>query len=340
VPVVVRIRRQPPIRVEFLLLAVALGASGLFLELWLAVRAVIIVGAVLALIAGLLSRIFIRVPPGAVGLTIKGGAQAGVLAEGIHTVSPLVALTHLVTTREIAFDVPVSQVRSADGVAVTVDLMLTLTIADPSRFAYQVATGDADALVHAAAQDAVRATLRGIEALAALDLGAAEAASLRETLDAELGRYGLAVHAVSFTRVTLPEPFTQSLEARRLAAVQLAEAADAFALEQRRIADRGALVAKEAEARLLAVDHEAAAEARRLARLEERLVANPAAARYDLELARIRVAEQLAGNSRAVVSMGAGDLVTSLLVAHEAGAASNGEAPAAQPDTTRSTSPA
>ena len=73
-PVVVRIQRQPPIKVEWILLAIALGASGLFLPLFFALRAVIIVAAIAAVIVGLLSRIFLRVPPGSVGLVVKGGA--------------------------------------------------------------------------------------------------------------------------------------------------------------------------------------------------------------------------------------------------------------------------
>jgi regulator of protease activity HflC (stomatin/prohibitin superfamily) len=328
VPVVVRVRRQPPIRVEWILVAIALGASGLFLPLFLALKAVVIVAALAAVFLGVVSRFFIRVPPGSVGLVVVNGKPAGVLDAGIHRVRPVKALTHLVTSRDIAFDVPVSEARSADGVAVTVDLMLTLHVADPTRFAWAVATGDADALVHAAAQDAVRSLVRGTDSLAALDFGPAQASALRATIDAALDGYGIAVRGVAFTRVTLPQAITASLEARRLAAVRLAEAADAFALDQRRIGDQASLVAQEAEARRAAVEHEATAEALRLARLEERLAANPAAARYDLELARIRVAERLAGNARAVVSLGGPDLVGGLLLAGEATAAA---APAGAP---------
>lgn len=319
VPVVVRVRRQPPIRMEAVLLAVALGASGLLLPVFLALKAVIIVGAVLALAIGFLARIFIRIPPGTVGLTVRGGRPGAVLEAGVHTTSPVVVLTHVVTTRDIAFDVPVSEVRSRDGVAVTVDLMLTLRITEPATFAYQVATGDADALVHAAAQDAVRSTLRGIEALDALDLGPEQAATLRSSIDETLGRFGISVHSVSFTRVTLPAAFTASLEARRLAAVQLAEAADAFALEERRLSNRAALIVQEAEARQLAVEKEAVAEALRLQRLEERIAANPRAAAYDLEVSRIRVVKRLAGNSRAVVSLNSPDLIATSLISRDAG---------------------
>ena len=66
-----------------------------------------------------------------------------------------------------------------------------------------------------------------------------------------------------------------------------------------------AKVAQEAAARRTAVEHEAQAEALRLAKLEERIAASPNAARYDLELARLRVAGQLAGNTRAIVTLDA-----------------------------------
>jgi regulator of protease activity HflC (stomatin/prohibitin superfamily) len=318
VPVVVRIRRQPPINPVWILLAIGLAASGLFLPLEAALRAMIIVGAVVALVVGIISRLFLRVPPGSVGLVIKGGRQDRVLQPGVHTVNPLLALSHLVTTREIAFDVPVSEVRSADGVGVAVDVLLTLRIADPVKFAYSITPGDADQLVQAACQDAVRTLVRGIEAMTALDLNSTQSDSLRAVIDPKVERFGIDVSDVAFTRVTLPAALTDSLEARRLASLQLAEQAESYALDKRRLADQAALVSQEAESRRSAVEYEAQAEELRLAMLEQRIGANPNAARYDLEISRIRVAEQLAGNSRAVVSLGATDLMSSLLTAREA----------------------
>ena len=125
------------------------------------------------------------------------------------------------------------------------------------------------------------------EALDALDLDLAEAARLRETIDAKLTAYGIEVRAVAFTRVALPAELMASVEARRLAAVQLIEEEQNFVLEQRRISDRASLLSQEAEARRSAIEHEAAGEAIRLARLEERLAASPRAATYDLETSRL-----------------------------------------------------
>ena len=317
VPVLVRIRRQPPINPVWLLVAIGLAASGLFLPLEAALRAVIIVIAVVAVIAGIISRLFIRVPQGSVGLVLKAGRHDRVLTAGNHLVSPLIALSHLVTTREIAFDVPVNEVRSADGVGVAVDVLLTLKIADPVKFAYSITASDADQFVQASCQDAVRTLVRGIEAMSALDLGSTQSDGLRQVIDPKLEAYGIDVSGVAFTRVTVPVALTDSLEARRLASLQLAEQAETSALDKRRLADTAALIAQEADARRAAVEFEAVAEAVRLAKLEERIAANPNAARYDLETARLRVAEQLAGNSRAVVSLGGGDLFANLLLARE-----------------------
>src|SRR6185369_5022489 len=107
VPVIVRIHRQPPINPAWILVAIALGASGLFLPLFLALRAVIIVAAIVVLIVGLTSRLIMRIPPGTVGLTARSSRFDSVRSSGVHRVSPFLALTHVVTTRELAFDVPV-----------------------------------------------------------------------------------------------------------------------------------------------------------------------------------------------------------------------------------------
>ncbi len=317
-PVLVRIRRQPPINPVWLVVAIGLAASGLFLPLVAALRAVIIVAAVAALVVGLLSRLLIQVPQGSVGLVLKAGRHDRVLAPGNHWVMPLLALSHLVTTREIAFDVPVNQVRSADGVGVAVDVLLTLRIADPLKFAYGITAGDADQLIQAGCQDAVRTLVRGIDAMSTLDLGSAQSDRLREVIDPRLESFGIDVSSVAFTHVTLPAAFVDSLEARRLASLQLAEQAETHTLDQRRIADQAALVAQEAESRLAAVEHDARAEGLRLAKMEERIKANPRAAQYDFESAQLRVAEQLAGNSRAVVSLGGGEMFANLLAAHAA----------------------
>lgn len=321
VPVVVRIRRVPPIRIEAILVAVALLAVAVGLPVDIVLRGLFVVGAIVALLLGLANRLMLRVPAGSVGLVMRGGKHRATLPNGFHRVPPNVLLTHVVTTREIGFDVPVQQVLSADGVGVTVDVLLTLGIEDHAKLVYNITTGDLDQLLHATAQDAVRALVRETPALDALDLGDAAAERLRAAIDGRLSTYGVVCRGVTFTRIQLPMPIAASLEARRLANVQLAEEEESHTLNLRRLSDRATLVANEQESRLRAVELEATAEAKRLEELERRLSKFPKAAAYDLELGRLRVAQQLAGNSRAVINVGGGDLVSGLLSVREAEAA-------------------
>ena len=250
----------------------------------------------------------------------------------------------MITTRELAFDVPVAAVRSSDGVNVNVDLVLTLGIDDPVKFAYTITTGDLDEFIHATTQEAVRLMVRGIEALSALDLGAQAAPLLR--LDRRQARVvrrrgpGGRVHAGPAAgrddRVARG-PAARGDPAGRGAGELRARGAPA---RRPRQPDRpGAGGAHKA------LELEAAAEALRLAKLDERLSAYPTAARYDLETQRIKVAQQLAGNTRAVVSMGGNDLLGGLLAAQQAGVVDpparpgNGAAPPPAPDGAAAASP-
>jgi regulator of protease activity HflC (stomatin/prohibitin superfamily) len=318
------VRRQAPVNPTLILIAVAVIASGLFVPLSEALKAVIVVAGAVLIFVGLMSRLMIRVPPGTVGLTVKSGRHYKVLEEGVRWVNPLIALSHVVTTREIAFDVPVTEVRSSDGIGVTIDSLLTIRISDPVKFVYAIAAGDADQYIQAACQDAVRMLVRSIDALAALDLGAVQADRLREVVAPKLDPYGVGISGVAITRVSLPAAVTESLEARRLASLQLAEQTEAYQLDKRRLADQAALIAQEAEARRHAVELEAENESIRLAKMQERLTANPTAARYDLDLARLRTLEDLAGNGRAVVTLGANDLLGSALAAQAVAAEVDG----------------
>ena len=138
----------------------------------------------------------------------------------------------------------------------------------------------------------------------------------------------------------LPDALTASLEARRLAAIQLSEEKETFALEERRMNDRASLIALEQESRHTALELESQAEALRLAKLDERLRAYPTAARYDHEMQRLKVAQQLAGNSRAVVSIGANDLVSGLLTAQQANGVASPPEPAPGMSPATATQPA
>ena len=317
-PVMVRIGGSGSLRWEPAAAAAALLAFVIIVGPPPAFYIGLLVVAGIMVVISLASRLFIRVPEGAWGLVSRAGRYVKTMEPGNYTVLPWLSLTHLVTRREIVFDTPVASAATADGVRVDVDALVTLQITDPRRFVYDMSVADFDQFAQAATQDAVRGLIRQTAALGTLDLGPNEAATLTAALGVQTGTFGVEVKNAAFTRVALPADLTASLEAQRLAVVRLAEEAERFALTRQQQANRAALEAQDEEQRRAAVEQEAAVEDLRLKRLEARIKANPEAARYDLEVQRIKVAQSLAGNSRAVVGFGGGtDLTATILGAAE-----------------------
>jgi hypothetical protein len=136
---------------------------------------------------------------------------------------------------------------------------------------------------------------------------------------------------VVILRIRPPDEFMRSMESRRIAVVQRDEEVEQHALEQRRQGDREALERQRVEARRELIELEASNEALRLERLQERLAAYPEASRYDLETARLDVARALAGNTRAMLQVGAGGDIASALVMRDLADEAVDGAPAAAP---------
>lgn len=113
-------------------------------------------------------------------------------------------------------------------------------------------------------------------------------------------------------------PSSSSLrgESRRLATLQRAEEQEQHALALVRQKDREELARVTIEARRQAIELEAANEVARLERLERRIHDYPNAMHWDVESQRLEVARSLAGNTRAMVSVGQGGDVASALIRH------------------------
>jgi regulator of protease activity HflC (stomatin/prohibitin superfamily) len=286
----------------------------------------------LLVVLSLVGRLFIRVPEGAWGLIATRNRYEKTFLPGAYTVLPTLVLTHLVARRDIVFDAPVAAAPSSDGVRVNVDALVTFRVVDPAKFAFQVSVSDFDQFLQAAIQDTVRSMVRGMTAYGALDLGADQATKLKAALGKLTGPFGVEISAVTFTRSTLPVDIAASLEAQRMAAIQQDVESATFALEQTRISNHAALETMEQVGRIGALEKQAEAEDLRLRLLEQRLRAHPAAARYDLQVARLKVAKKLASNTRAVVGLGGpGAFTTATLLAGGAESADDPEPTAPAP---------
>jgi regulator of protease activity HflC (stomatin/prohibitin superfamily) len=287
-----------------------------------------IVIALLLFVLGVYRSFIVPIPEGANGLLSKGGRYSRTIDSGTHIIPPWIAVSHLVTRREIPFDVPVVEALTQDGVRANVDMLVIFSITEPYRFVYHISADDFDLVLQASCQDALRTIIRQITSEQVADLARQDLVDLQARLSATVESYGVTMMRVTITYAQPPTEFVQVQEARQLAILQRAEQAERQILAQRRQADAEALTRQQvvaqvecdrealqsqiqqAESRRRVVELEAETEALRLAKLEERLRAYPAAAEYEWQSEQLAVARALAGNTRAMLQVGnANDIV-------------------------------
>jgi len=273
-------------------IAIAQAGNGL----WVGIG--IPVGVILTVI-GVFQAFRVMVPEGARALLLRGGKYYKTLSSGFHIVPPYYPVSHLVTQRVIPFDVPQYVSPTADNVPATVDLLVMFTITDPYRFVYGISADDFDQVFLAACQDALRRLVRSMSWQEVPDLMQSNTTSLREAIAADVADYGVVVNKVNITYAAPPADFMKSQEMRELWAVQKAEVGQRQALEVQR------------------VEQNAAAEALRLQRLQERLQSFPEASRWEWEGVKLEVARALAGNTRAFVQVGESADIARAFVASE-----------------------
>jgi regulator of protease activity HflC (stomatin/prohibitin superfamily) len=303
-PIVVLTGERSRIRNEFVAAGVIAIVVSFFFELNLALRGGLAGVGVLLLFLGVFQSFRVMVPEGSQALTLRRGRFDKAIPAGMHFLPPWVAVTHVVTKREIPFLAPGRQVPTADGVRVDIDLLLTFAIEAADRFVFSISAPDFDLVCNAASQDALRRLVRGIGSSEMLDLAGKESDELRTGIGEALEAYGVTVNKVVIMAVRPPADYMASLEARRLAEVQQAEQTERHKLELRRQADGIDLERQAVEERKRLIALEAANETLRLEQLQARLAAYPEAARWDVESQRLDVARALAGNERALLSVG------------------------------------
>ncbi len=315
-PIVILTGARSRIRNEFLAAGAGLLLIALIFDVSVAARAAILTGGAALLVLAVFRSFIVRVPEGAQALALRRGRFDRIIPAGSHILPPWIAITHVVTKREIPFVASASQVPTVDGVRIDMDVLVTFVIEAAERFTFAISTPDFDLVLAAATQDALRQFARGVKSQDVLDSAGAASESLRESIGSEMTDYGIEIHKVVVVAVRPPLDYMASLEARRLAEVQLAELEQAHVLERRRQTDRIDLMRHRAEEQRKLVELEAGNEEVRLQLLEARISAYPTGARWDFDTQRMDVAKALAGNDRAFLAVGdPATLTDALLVA-------------------------
>ena len=280
---------------------------------------------VLLLILGVYRSFIVRVPEGANALLMRGGRYTKTVGSGTNLIPPWVVVSHLVTRREIPFDVPIVNAPTKENVRANVDTLITFAITDPYKFVYSISATDFDQVLQAICQDTLRSTVRQITTRQVIDMKRNELMPIVDTLNEDVEPYGVVIKKINVVFAQPPAEFMQTEEARLLAVFQRSEQAEKQSLLQQRQADAEVLARQEViarverehetlelqyqqeEARRRVVEMAAETEAFRLAKLEERLQKYPEATKYELELKRLEIAQGLAKNNRAMLQIGSAD---------------------------------
>jgi len=319
------------IRNELVITAVAILVGGILLGILLRQPALITLAFLigpLVLLLGVYRAFIVRIPEGTKALLTRGGRYVRTLPPGMHVLPPWIIVSHLVTQREIPFDVPIVEAPTNDNVRANVDTLFTFHIYDPYQFVFNISASDFDQVLQAVCQDTLRAFIRTITSDRVMDLKDANVNHILEPLNIDMAPYGVEIRKVKVTFAQPPADFLRSQEARQLAILQQAEQEEAQALAIRRQKDADALAfqrilaeverdkeilrvnLQKAEMRQRVEKLEAETEELRLARKEERIKKYPEAWAWERELARLEVARSLAGNTRAMLQIGEADDIT------------------------------
>ena len=316
-------------------LAIAIGIPVTYLIDRLYLAPWIVIAGLLLIFAAVFRAFTILVPEGTTALLAQRGRHVGTRDSGVHYVSPWIAVSHLVTRREIPYDAPVFETPTRDNVRASIDTLLTFSITDPYRFVYSISADDFDQVLQATCQDALRSMVRQVTLDRVLDIDKAETEALVSALNAMIQSYGVTIARVVVTAARPPLDYLRSEEARILSIVQRAEQAERQALAQRRQADAELLAhqqvmarieregeelrlqLQQAEARLRVVGLETEAEMLRLSRLEDALKKFPLSAAREMERSRLDVVRALAGNTRAVVQIGSAEELARAVVVRD-----------------------
>lgn len=365
IPVTIIPMRPKNIRENLVFAAIgillAAAAAQYVLEVWWIVPVALLVALVLTGRA-LWPSYIVCIPEGTSGLLVCGGKYLRTIGSGVHFVPPWIVVSHLVTRREIPFDVPIIETQTKDSVRAAVDTLVTFTITDPYRFVFTIFTDDYDQVMQASCQEALRTLIRRVTAEEVIGIARADIADLVEAINADIAPYGVQIVKVKITYVRPAEEFVRLQEQRQMAVLQQAEQDAVQALAQRRQADADTLarqgllarIERERDEMRLQVQQaetlrnvsllEAEAEELRLAKLEERLRTYPHAVRYDQESERLKAAQALIartpGSTRAASPVDNSDGVahtfaTRETTQHAASSPAPARGPIAMPSTTR-----
>ncbi|HEV2089223.1 MAG TPA: SPFH domain-containing protein, partial [Cryptosporangiaceae bacterium] len=181
-------------------------------------------GALLIAMLWLWRRSIIEIEQGTTGIRSRFGAIAGTLPPGRHYLWRTWDRVDFVvdTSTEIPYSAPVVACPTSEDVPLkAIEFFLKFRIVDPVAFVRTIGASNFDLVLSSAVQDAIRQRGRRVQTERAYDLRGADVGDMQQTLNRQLGTYGVRIIGANIPDVQLPDQYQQHLATRERVAKEL-----------------------------------------------------------------------------------------------------------------------
>jgi regulator of protease activity HflC (stomatin/prohibitin superfamily) len=166
----------------------------------------------------------IEIEQGTTGIRSRYGAFAGILPPGRHYLWwPWTRVEFIVdTSTEIPYSAPVLACPTNENVPLkAIEFFLKFRIEDPVAFVRTIGASNFDLVLSSAVQDAIRQRSRMVRTERAYDLRGSDVGDMQQTLNRQLGPYGVRIIGSNIPDVQLPDQYQQHLSTRERVAKEL-----------------------------------------------------------------------------------------------------------------------
>jgi len=155
---------------------------------------------------------WLTIPTGCYCLMQRFGKDVGLAPPGGSMKPPFYRIAYIVTQQSCTYNAPVLECPTSDNVRVSVDMVITFMIRDPSKFVYKLGAVHFDQLLTGAVDEGIRLLVRAQSHQTVRTLRGNRADSMLASLNEKFGESGVVFSNCTVTAVVLPEALEQSLE--------------------------------------------------------------------------------------------------------------------------------
>jgi regulator of protease activity HflC (stomatin/prohibitin superfamily) len=116
----------------------------------------------------------------------------------------------------VVFDTPVKEVKTADAIAVNIDVMIAFEIVRAPDFVYSIGPEKFDDLLRASQDEELRQMAYQTEVQHIYDLHGTSTGDIVANLNRKFEKYGILIHNFTVKHVSIPREFADRFEGKTL----------------------------------------------------------------------------------------------------------------------------